>query len=44
MAIDVLDDGRNPDGCEAHALDVVKFGDEAEVGAAAVVLVGCVAG
>lgn len=44
VTIDVLDDGGDPDGCEAHTLDVVKLGDETEVGATTVILVARVAG
>lgn len=43
VALDVLGDGRDPDGVEAHALDVVQPVDDARPGPAAILPVCCVA-
>ena len=41
--VDLLGDGRDPDGVEAHALDVVEMADGALIGSSAVYSVAGVA-
>lgn len=36
-SVSVVDDGRNPDGVEAHSLDIVEVVDDSSVASSAVV-------